>query len=405
MAKRKMKKVVVVHLLEAAKSALDHMGRWRMELDDTGQPCPAALTAAYGDVRRVRDYLQRCMSAYLGDVAWDMSGRDENLLVSCVGHALREIDAEVLSEGLETGDHRDTWLKEKQKILVGWAVELATEDIEDLPAPKVGRVNAFALQELQNKIRRNLGGATPGEMNIVQPFADLGSAVPRGSRAGADSFGMGEQGGLQPENSVPEATMTDTPVDPPVRPDADQPVNPAVDESVDPAPAPAPQVSHEALLDARTVRDPRLRAVLSLDQGALRRALDARDYRLGVVHLSSILEAVVIDYVLVRRKELGISGTPDGWNLPQILLKLLGSKLGPRDRGNLIQVLTASDLVRPVSQYMAPMVVTPTSFQHHFEFVKMVLVQLGYRGPAGPDSSSARGHGYRNDLSPKGPLG
>ena len=200
--------------------------------------------------------------------------------------------------------------------------------------------------------------------------------------------------------------MTDTPVDPPVRQAAGQPVNPAHDEPVDPAPAPgkAPQVSYEALLDARTVRDPRLRAVLSLDQGALRRALEARDYRLAVVHLSSILEAVVIDYVLVRRKELGISGTPDGWNLPQILLKLLGSTLGPRDRGALIQVMTASDLVRPVSQYMAPMVVTPTSFQQHFGFVRMVLVELGYRGPTGPDSSPAPGHGYRNDVSPKGPM-
>ena len=158
------------------------------------------------------------------------------------------------------------------------------------------------------------------------------------------------------------------------------------------------------MLNVRAVQDPQLRALLAVDLAALRRATEAQDNRLSLVHLSPILEGLVADYILPRRKEFGFSGTPDGWNLKEFLIKRFSDRLSAGDRGILHHVFNSHKLLRPIDQYMAPMVVTPSTVQQHMEFVRDVAQELGYAGASPSDASETPGSGYRDAVVPKGPM-
>lgn len=335
MPARTMEKFVAVSLLEAARSALDHMGRWRMELSHRGETPSAILTTTYGSVRRLRDYVQSRL--YIGgrEVSWEMSEDDENLLVSCVGHYLRESGSSEEAPGLQ--GRGAAAFRLKQEDMIGVAVEMATREVVDLPAPKAGGMQGKAFQELRKAVIKKLRG--PGENKLIAWGVPGGGAV----RA-------------TPAPAAPSAS-------------------PAVAES-------KPVMDEGALLDVRLVLDPHLRAIVGLDQRAFLRALRARDHRLATVHLFSLLEAVMLDYVLARRKELGLSGGPDAWNLHKLVLKLLGDETPEWELRALETICAAGNLISPLRQYTRPIVVTPSNSDLQIDVVKKVLVKLGYRGTA-----------------------
>jgi hypothetical protein len=143
--------------------------------------------------------------------------------------------------------------------------------------------------------------------------------------------------------------------------------------------APAPATGGNQLLDPKRMRDPRLRSLIALDQRALERAMAADDHRIAAVHLASIVEAVTIDHAMARQQELRLTGNADSWNPQEVLLRILGSGCTPADRAAVHQLFSAYNLIRPVTQMNAPMVVTPASFKRQLAFVSQLLREMGYR--------------------------
>ena len=194
--KRKISKVVVANFLEATMATLDHLAQWHMKDTGNREEVSEDLASTYGSVRRIRDYLQKCMSAYSDTVDWEMTVDDDNLLVACAAHALREIDAQLHAPGSEMTPQQEKWLREKQRILVDWAVQLATHTVADLPAPKTGTLHSAAVQELQTKVGIKIGHSTSKDVGLVKPFTEDpgGSGIPLNALVGDAGLGDVETG-------------------------------------------------------------------------------------------------------------------------------------------------------------------------------------------------------------------
>ncbi len=141
-------------------------------------------------------------------------------------------------------------------------------------------------------------------------------------------------------------------------------------------------------LDARLVRDPRLRTMLVLDTRALERAHMAKDYRLSAVHLCSVFESVVVDVALARRSELSLKGTPENWKLDDVIRHVMGDKFSSGDRASFYHLVACRNLVRPSVQLQNPIVVTRATIKKMVDFVQRMLVELGVAGSA--DRTRAR---------------
>src|SRR5689334_195766 len=97
MAGSQVKKVIAVCFLEAAKTVLDQLGQYRMEMTDRGVDNNKDFPQIYGDVRRLRDYLQRCVSAFHDSIELDLEPRDIATLVACCRRAVETIDFRIES--------------------------------------------------------------------------------------------------------------------------------------------------------------------------------------------------------------------------------------------------------------------------------------------------------------------
>ncbi|MEM7199538.1 MAG: hypothetical protein AAF628_04690 [Planctomycetota bacterium] len=391
--RRDVEKVVAAQFLESTKEVLDHLSRWKISLNERSEEAPEGLASTYGKVRRLRDYLQRCVAAYPNPVSLDLSEEDENLLVSCAVHALGVVELE-LRDSDEDDRGQRPWLEEKRRNLSQWAVKIANRPVERIPSPEAMRLNTETVRSVVAMILRSTNdasapvgsktpffGAGPGKAAVEPPQA-LAPQPPSGSLLGG---GGSSGGGLEPRPVAPSSPARGLPAafggaggrlpgDPP-------------------APAAQANASAPSLLDARRVRDPRLRSMLAMDLRALERAQEAHDHRLAMVHLSSILEAAVMDYALPRYKQLGIKGPPETWKVEDIVLVAMGDRLGSMDRAYLFQVVAGRNLVRPGIQLHAPMVVTSSSLDQSLEFVKRVLVDMGYAGSMTVAVATDRGQG------------
>ena len=83
-----VKKVVAVCFLEAVKLALEHLGTYRLEMSQHGVVGSPELPRLYGEARRLRDYLQRCASAYQDLVDLDLADAGKIERLPRVGPAL-----------------------------------------------------------------------------------------------------------------------------------------------------------------------------------------------------------------------------------------------------------------------------------------------------------------------------
>jgi len=119
-----------------------------------------------------------------------------------------------------------------------------------------------------------------------------------------------------------------------------------------------------------------------MDLRSYARAMCGQDHRIAAVLLASILEAAILDHAIPRRAELGLPGTPDGWNPLDVLSVVLGDKLQPQDRSLAYHLFAARNLLRPGLQVVTPSVVTVSSLERLREFVQRCLRALGYVGGA-----------------------
>lgn len=369
-----VKKVVAVCFLEATKLTLEHLAAHRLEHSQRMGTGTSDLTRLYGEARRLRDYLQRCVSAYQETVDLDLAAADQGLLVACCRRCVEWIDHRLKGEQLVSHDERQ-WLQKKLQVVSDWAVELGEKPLIELPLPRLSPVISEASRGLLSRLQHKLFGDVSQRQKIRPPTA-------------SQSYGMALPGltePLPPEASEPVEELAagsstfGLPSKSMMTPPAVSPT------SAPPAP---PQI-----VSTQLIRDPRLRALVVMDLAAYDRVTDAKDYRLAIVMLASILEAVVIDHAITRRAELGLTGTPDAWNVQDLLVKVMGEAFSPKDLSLAYHLFSSRNLLRPALQIVKPVVVTRSSFEKLQDFVQRAAHAMGMPSspPAGPRSGAGAG--------------
>jgi hypothetical protein len=340
MSQLQVKKVVAVCFLEAAKLSLEHLGAYRLELSQQGVDGNAELPRVYGEVRRLRDYLQRCVSAYQEQVPLDMTATDNAMLVACCRRAVEDIDARLVAKALAPEEAQ--WLQRKRQVLIDWAVELAEKPLVELPLKPLCPVPSEAMRAMNTRLHQK---ARTGGKPTPKP--------PTGLAVGNAPTGL---------TGVMDRSLL-TGVDPLL--------------SASPAATRASQALPPSLFDAQRLADPRLRGMAVVDLHTYERLLAVPDYRLATVLLASLLEAAVIDHALARRIELDLTGSPDSWNLQEVLGKVMGEAALAKDKAVAYLLFHARNLLRPAIQMAAPAAVTQGSFERAREFVQRALYALG----------------------------
>jgi hypothetical protein len=354
-----VKKVVVVCFLEATKLTLEHLGAYRLELTQRAtSPTSPDLARLYGEIRRLRDYLQRCASAYQEVVDLDVSAGDQGLLVAICRRAVDAIDFRMTGDQVVAEDERQ-WLQKKRQVLADWAIELAAKPLIELPLPRVSPVQTEGSRALLSRLQHKLFGDVSQRTKIRPPTSGINSVT-----AGVRSFGD-ELAAVVPPDDPGDLGLSYVPR----------------------AGFGLPDVTDEPppLVDSHQFRDPRLRALVVLDLAALSRARIAKDYRIAAVVLGAILEAAVLDHSIPRRTDLGLSGTPDTWNIPDLLVQLMGDAFAPADRALAFHLSAARNLLRPSLQIVTPTVVTFASLEKMTDFVHRALHSMGFS--SGPGTS------------------
>jgi hypothetical protein len=366
-AQIQVKKVVAVCFHEAAKMVLEQLGARRLELSEHGTQTPADLTRIYNDVRRVRDYLQRCISGFAEVVDLDLAPDDFPVLVACCRYAVEAMDLRVLDPDVTAEDRE--WLQKKQQVVSHWAVELAEKPLLELP---LKRTNLQQLGEASRTLTSRLQQKAYGDVN-KRPKIRPSKTPPKSRIAGVP----------QPAEEELDLSLRDARVDV----EADWSILPLTTSSLPaaaqgaqpPAPPPPPP-----LFDHHRIGDPRLRAMVGVDLRSYERAVAASDHRLATVLLAAVVEAAVLDHVFARRSEFGVAGSPDAWNVQDLLFQALGEQAAPKDRSLAYHLFSARNLVRPAVQVVAPIIVTSSSFDVLREFAQRALHGLGYGDATGP---------------------
>jgi hypothetical protein len=372
MVRYQAKKFVVVCFLEAAKTVIDHLGQYRMHLAQEGQEGPKDLVATYSDIRRLRDYLQRCLGAFTETVEFNIGPSDQALLVACTQRAVEVLDLH-LDPTRSLRDEEREWLLEKRRVLSDWTVALAQKPMVELPLPRLNAVHTAGINVLNARITLKLRQRPAAEVNA--PASASGPMAPLDPMQALEAAA----GNSSRDAMVPLAVL---PLAEPIDPSANEAEPPGGEPPGLPATASAPAwPGHpsSSLVDTRHVHDPRLRALMALDLRAFERAIGAHDYRLAAVHLSSIMEGAVTDHAIPRRAELGLVGAPDSWNPQEILMNVMGDLVALKDRGVVYQVFAARNLIRPAAQLVAPAAVTSRSLDMLIEFARRALRHMGFQ--------------------------
>lgn len=353
MSQLQVSKPVALCFLEAAKVTLEHLGVRRLELVDHASRPAVDMTRLYGEVRRLRDYLQRSVAGFGDAVDLEIGPEDVVVLVACCRRAFEALDARVQETGLRPEERQ--LMLQKQQGLARWILDLAQKPLLELPLRRLCMTPTDASRALLAKLQDKLFGDVRDRKKILSPQA-MASTV-------AEKAG---------EDAAPTTTATTTAAD------ASAPVVAAAAAPATPAEPP--------LFDHNRLLDPRLRALVGLDLRSFARAAAAEDFRIATVMLGAVLEAALIDHVLPRRNAFEVSGDPIGWNLPALLLAAIGEHAAANDKPLAQHLFTARNLLRPSVQVLSPTIVTPTSFATLKGFVQRCLHALGYGAP--PDLPS-----------------
>jgi hypothetical protein len=360
----KVKKVVAVCFLEAVKMTLDQLGVHRLELSERGAVSPVELTRAYADGRRLRDYLQRCLTGFHDEVELDLVDADRTVLVACCRHFVEASEAR-LEAGKLAADEAD-WLDKKIQVLSHWALEIAAKPLLELPLKRRTTLGKRA-RALAAQINDKLFGSA---MKVLaqRPGEESARPNPNSTMVGLPSFGemfgAPELGG----DDVDDAATA-------------PPAAPPVPAAMPPQAAEKPTAALR-LLDPQKLTEPRLRALAMVDLHAFDRAVAAGDWRLATILLASVLEVAVLDHALPRQEELGLVGTPSLWNVQSVLLQALGDAAEPRDEAQTAHLFAARNMLHPAVQMEQPTIVTQVSFERLRDFVQRALHRLGFGGAA-----------------------
>jgi hypothetical protein len=359
----RVSKVDAVAMLDATKLALDELGRERLAQSQGGGGAPGRrVVSTYAEVRRLRDFVQRCIAAFSEEVELDLSAQDKFVLVACFRRCAEQI--EVRMPAVTEARERE-WLAGKRDALLRYAVEFAAYPMFELPLPRIATTLSVAMRGFQAQVTAKFHSQLLEEAHqerpagtdseVLESWASSMSESARASRFGEPTYGQQRQGVAASGARISRIAGV---------------AGPVLD-----APTSQP-------FDVQKVRDPRLRALLGLDVRAYGRAMEAADYRIAAVHLASILECFVLDAGLPRAAELGLPAGPEQWHMPDALMRVLGERVTPQDRTMAQSLFALRALVRPSTQLAAPLAVTAQSLQQLILFVQHVLHALGFQPEA-----------------------
>ncbi len=212
-------------------------------------------------------------------------------------------------------------------------------------------------------------GFYPGTSSGTAPYAPAQQPPPmpapqQPGDAGGGTNAQDFESGLQILRDPFAAAMT---------PPAAEPARPIV--------APAKRVTEGIvfLFDPNLVRDHRVRAQIRLDLQDLARAQANDDLRLSLVHLGSLLEGLLLDHALERRKELELAEAPDVWDFHTLAVRLLGPGLEPGQEPVMGLLHACRRLLRPSCQVVHPIIATGAMVSDAVAFLRWALIQLGYQ--------------------------
>jgi hypothetical protein len=359
-----VKKIVAVCFLEAAKTTLEHLGEYRLAISEQGMQNIPDLPRLYGETRRVRDYLQRCVSAYQDVIDLDFAESDRALLVACCRRAVEAIDVR-LEGDQRLGHDEKTLLQRKRTVLSDWAVELVEKPpLLELPLPHLSAVPTEGHRGLTSRLHKKV---FPTQSVRIENAATLSQTMGVHVPSIMDDYA--------PPLELDESEAPPPPPPPIVRASISR--LPMMDEDGGPP-----------ILESQKLRDPRLRMLAGLDVRSYERAVAGQDHRMAAVLLGSILESAVLDHAIPRRGELSLAATPDTWNPVEVLVKVMGDQFTPKDRSLAYHVFSARNLLRPSLQIVTPMVVTQASLQRLQEFVQRALHAMGYCATDGTEGQN-----------------
>lgn len=390
MVKRQIEKVVAVHFLEATKEVLEHLSRWTVDPSSRVE-APKGLGQLYGSARRLRDYLQRCVSAYPQIVEIDLSEDDENLLVSCGIHTLGRLDTVDPSKPIRPEERGLN--DEKKRLLIEWCQALATRPPQRIPVPNKIETTTPTVRGVIAMINKRFGSPNARPMEILKAtFGPNQVASDRGERKPLHSTGVVADFGSGIAQPMQQPHVAPTPQSPPLAADrwaqealARESLSELAEEVAKSGPPVARPRPSADLIDSQRLRDPRLRSMALLDLRAFDRAHELHDHRLALVHLGSIFEGAVIDYALSRRKELELTGSVETWSLELVLRKALADRFAATDKGRLVHLVAARTLIRPALQLQTPIGVTATWLAELQTFARRIFAELGLIGSGGVD--------------------
>ena len=165
---QELDKVVAAQTLEATKEVLQHLQQWAAQLEEKGEYQPREMTQLYGQVRRIRDYINRSIPAHTHPVTLDLDERDCNLLASCCVFALQSIAMQLrYKRDLAEGDR--IWFESKRDNLSKLVLELATDEVKVIPSQGGPKPIAPAVRRVLDLIRAKLFKSVPSATSPQPP--------------------------------------------------------------------------------------------------------------------------------------------------------------------------------------------------------------------------------------------
>lgn len=376
MARWEIDKSALTHLLDAIRLGLDDLRN-----ETIGRPEQALVQAksgaqAYAHLRRLRAYLQRFVGLVGESVELDFSDDDQNLAASCALHEVGKLDR-ALGDASRRDSTAPSSLADRRRILADWCVRLATRRIEAITVA-AGRQQSPTVQAVHRDVQQRLMSNPEGDgLALVRDMStDLHGMSFPAARTPVPASSPAASSPAMPRPVRPAPPPSVSQVDPVAAARLHADVSPVVPQlHVDPPPS-VTRAATVANFDARHILDPRLRAMLQLDLAAYARAVDAKDHRLAMAHLASIVEGATVDFALANRQRLTLGGSPETWNLEAILTRLLENHFTPVNPNAMRFLGIARNILRPSHQLAAPLVITADMQADFEEFAYRVVTAV-----------------------------
>lgn len=158
MARWEIEKVAAAHLLEALKASLDHIRDFTMSGQAADLNSGRSGSATYAQLRRLRTYVQRCVSAYSDLVEFDLNEDDQDLLAACAIFEIANLDRRLGGPTRAIGSEIE-WLEGRRRALSTWAVAFATRKIEHIPVADESVFLTTTVQSVLREIQRRVVAA------------------------------------------------------------------------------------------------------------------------------------------------------------------------------------------------------------------------------------------------------